>query len=137
MIQRFSEGLKKAAARAGEFYRSPQERRPQLFVDFIQGIKEAAGSSHQLAHAQENTHWLAIRDNLEKVIELGRSFPPSTDNRSTVWIKVKTLLENLEISGRKLGASKAMTRTEVLANLDARELASRIESSQTIENSIE
>lgn len=127
MLSRFSDGLKQAASRAGEFYRSPTEKRPQLFIDFISGIKVAAGSSHQLAHTQQNTKWLELRDKLEQIIELGKTFPPSTDNRSTVWVTVKTLLENLEKSGRQLGSAKAMSRSELLVNLNARELMARIE----------
>lgn len=128
MLYRFGDGLKQAAARAGEFYRSPNERRPQLFIDFIQGIKVAAGSAHQLYFAQENPKWLELRDKLEQVIEIGRSFPPSTDNRNLVWLKIKSLLEALETSGSKLGTSKAMTRTDVLANLVGRELRNKIQS---------
>lgn len=126
MLDRYCDGLKMAASRAGEFYKSPTEKRPQLFVDFLHGIKVAAGSSHQLAHSQENTKWLEIRDKLEQIIDIGKHFPPATDNRSTVWIKVKTLLETLEVTGRKLATSKAMKRSELLVNLNERELIARI-----------
>lgn len=125
MLLRYCDGLKKAASRAGEFYRSPGENRPSLFVDFLQGIKEAAGSAHQLFHAQENTHWLEIRDRLEKIIEIGQQFPPSHESQNTLWIKVKTLLEDLEITGRKLATSKSMPRNEVLMNLALREKLAR------------
>ena len=127
MLDRYCDGLSKAAARAGEFFRSPQEKRPKLFIDFIEGIKVAAGSAHQLAHAQENPKWLEIRDKLEQILEVGKHYPPATENRSSVWIKVKGLLENMEIFGRKLGTSKAMTRIEVLANINARELKNNLE----------
>ena len=127
MIERFSDGLKKSASRAGEFYQSPSERRPQLFIDFIEGIKVAAGSAHQLFHTQQNSNWLNIRDNLEKIIEVGRTFPPSNGN-NTIWVKVKTLLEDLEKSGRKLALNtKAMSRTDLLVDMSVREQNARLD----------
>lgn len=125
MLERYSDGLKQAASRAGEFYRSPAETRPQLFIDFLQGIKVAAGSSHQLAHYQENSKWLDIRDKLEQIIEIGKSFPPS-QGRNNIWLKVKTLLEMMEQTGRKIGSSKSMNRTELLMNMNDREMSARV-----------
>lgn len=63
-----------------------------MLVRFVDGLKVAAGSAHQLAHAQENPNWLKVRDMLEALIE----------------------------KGQKLALSKAMPRQEVLANLDHR-----------------
>jgi hypothetical protein len=65
---------------------------PEMLVRFVDGLKVAAGSAHQLAHAQENTNWLKVRDMLEALIE----------------------------SGQKMAMSKSMPRAEVLRNLDIR-----------------
>lgn len=45
---------------------------PQMLVRFIDGLKIAAGSAHQLAHAQSNPMWLQVRDVLEGMIEKGQ-----------------------------------------------------------------
>ena len=66
---------------------------PEMLVRFVDGLKVAAGSSHQLAHAQSNPQWLTIRD----------------------------LLENLIDQGQKLAVAKSMPRAEVLRQLDIRE----------------
>lgn len=66
---------------------------PEMLLRFVDGLKVAAGASHQLAHAQENPHWLKVRD----------------------------LLENLIESGQKMAMSKSLPRQEVLAELDARQ----------------
>lgn len=64
-----------------------------MLVRFVDGLKTAAGSAHQLAHAQENPNWLKIRD----------------------------LLENLVESGQKMAVSKSMPRQEVIRELDIRQ----------------
>lgn len=66
---------------------------PEMLVRFVDGLKVAAGSAHQLAHAQSNPKWLAIRDLLENIIE----------------------------GGQVLATSKAMPRQQVLDELHARE----------------
>lgn len=66
---------------------------PEMLMRFTDGIKIAAGSAHQLAHAQENPNWLKIRDMLESVIE----------------------------AGQKLALSKSMPRQQVLEELIIRE----------------
>ena len=40
---------------------------PEMLVRFLDGLKQAAGSAHQLAHAQQNPKWLQVRDLLEGV----------------------------------------------------------------------
>lgn len=60
---------------------------------FVDGLKVAAGSAHQLAHAQENPNWLKVRDMLETLIE----------------------------KGQRLALSKSMPRSEVLKELDIRQ----------------
>lgn len=70
---------------------------PEMLVRFIDGIKIAAGSAHQLAHAQENPNWLKVRDLLESLIE----------------------------SGQKLATSKSMPRQQVLEELAKREVKAK------------
>lgn len=72
---------------------------PEMLVRFVDGLKVAAGSAHQLAHAQSNPQWLQVRD----------------------------LLESLINSGQKLAVSKAMPRQEVLQQLDLRQMKDRKE----------
>lgn len=72
---------------------------PEMLLRFVDGLKVAAGSAHQLAHAQENPSWLKVRDLLEGLIE----------------------------SGQKLAMSKSMPRQQVLEELIKREKASRTE----------
>lgn len=64
-----------------------------MLVRFVDGLKVAAGSAHQLAHAQENPNWLKVRDMLENLIE----------------------------HGQKMAMSKSMPREEVLRQLDIRQ----------------
>lgn len=68
---------------------------PEMLVRFVDGLKIAAGSAHQLAHAQENPNWLKIRDMLEALIDKGQT----------------------------MAVSKAMPRQEVLRELDKRLLS--------------
>lgn len=70
---------------------------PEMLVRFVDGLKVAAGSAHQLAHAQENPNWLKVRDLLEALIE----------------------------SGQKMAMAKSMPRAQVLEELDKREAAAR------------
>lgn len=66
---------------------------PEMLVRFVDGLKIAAGSAHQLAHAQSNPNWLKVRD----------------------------MLENLVESGQKMAMAKSMPRQEVLEQLKLRE----------------
>jgi len=68
-----------------------------MLVRFVDGLKVAAGSAHQLAHAQENPNWLKVRDLLESLIE----------------------------NGQKMAMAKSMPRQEVLKQLNIREKNSR------------
>ena len=67
---------------------------PEMLVRFVDGLKVAAGSAHQLAHAQENPNWLKVRDMLESLIE----------------------------KGQKMALAKSMPRQDVLANLNLRQM---------------
>ncbi len=65
---------------------------PEMLVRFVDGLKIAAGSAHQMAHAQSNPNWLKVRDYLENLIE----------------------------AGQKMAIAKSVPRQEVLAQLDDR-----------------
>lgn len=123
MIGRFSDSLNKAASKAKEFLTATPSEKPRVFVDFIDGIKVAAGSSHQLAHSQENPRWLEVRDYLEGVIELGQNLPTlSTEKTSRLWLQIETSLKNMNDIGSRMATAKAMSRNDVLAHLTLREL---------------
>lgn len=68
---------------------------PEMLVRFVDGLKVAAGSAHQLAHAQSNPNWLQVRDLLESLIE----------------------------KGQKMAMAKSMPRSEVIRQLDVRQAA--------------
>lgn len=46
---------------------------PEILLEFVDGLKKAAGSAHALAHAQGKPEWLAIRDKLEILIMAGQT----------------------------------------------------------------
>lgn len=123
MIERFTDSLKKAASRAEEFTRSAEENKPKLFVDFIDGLKVAAGSAHQLAHAQMNPLWLNVRDRLEKVIEVGQTLPTFSGEQNNLWIGIKNSLLMLVESGNKMYLRKALPYQQVDKLLDIRKAA--------------
>lgn len=120
MIARYTESLKMAASRAKEITEAKEEGKAKLFVDFISGIKVAAGSSHQLAHAQENPYWLNIRDKLEAIIELGQNLPAFKESENHLWVTIRTALLGMAETGNQLFLKKAMARKEVLEHLDQR-----------------
>jgi hypothetical protein len=70
---------------------------PEMLLRFVDGLKTAAGSAHQLAHTQENPNWLKVRDMLENLIE----------------------------SGQKMAMARSMPRQDVLSELALREQAAR------------
>lgn len=120
MTYRYADGLKQAASAADEFTKQPESERPEIFNKFVQGLKVAAGSSHQLAHYQENPNWLTIRDCLEKVIEVGSALPTYGEQTFPQWFRIKELLDGMRDKGLKLAISKAMPRYEVLSRLNQR-----------------
>ena len=122
MIERFEDSLKKSAARAKEFMTTPLEKRPALFVDFIEGLKTAAGSAHQLAHAQENPRFLTVRDTLEAIIEVGQQLPTFNEKQAGLWFQIKVSLDDIREAGVKQARAKAMTRQDVLSELILREV---------------
>lgn len=60
----------------------------------VDGLKKAAGGAHALAHYQQNPNWLKIRDLLESLIE----------------------------KCQVLATSKSMPRSDVLAELNQRQM---------------
>jgi len=120
MIERYVDGLKKAADRAKDFMTVEENKKPTLFVEFIDSLKIAAGSAHQLAHAQENPNFLDIRDTIEKVIEIGQHLPTFTNKQAGMWLSIKVSLEGLAEKGRRMATNRALTRQNVLKNLDIR-----------------
>lgn len=65
---------------------------PEVLLQFVDGLKRAAGASHALAHYQQNPNWLKIRDALEDMI----------------------------VRGQVLATSKSMPRAQVLQELQVR-----------------
>lgn len=126
MIERFADGLKKSASKAKEFITAEEKDKPNLFVEFIQGLKVAAGSAHQLALYQENPNFLDIRDKIEKVIEVGQNPVTFTSKQAGLWFSIKNSLEALSMTGIKMAQSKAMKRVDVLSNLTFRESQARL-----------
>lgn len=120
MLERYVDSLKKASARASEFNKTKMKKRPALFVDFVDALKVAAGSSHQLAHAQMNPKWLDTRDILEGIITVSQTLPTHSEADDFLWTRISASLDQMVVTGRKLATSKAMTRLDVLRNLDHR-----------------
>lgn len=120
MLERLVDSLKKASARALEFPKTEMKKRPELFVDFIDAIKVAAGSSHQLAHAQMNPKFLDTRDILEGIITVSQTLPLHSEKDDYLWTRISESLDQMVVTGRKMATSKAMTRLDVLQNLDHR-----------------
>lgn len=121
MISRFVDSLKKSASRAEEITKVEDNKKPKIFIDFINGLKISAGSAHQLAHAQQNPGFLNIRDTLEGIIEVGQRLPTFYNSQNIIWLKIKESLTELAQRGEKLATSKAVARTDVLAMLDVRQ----------------
>lgn len=120
MIKRFNDSLKLAASHAKEFTECELEKKPKLFVEFIEGLKGAAGSSHQLAHAQMNPYWLDVRDRLEKIIEVGQSLPSFNNPNYALWLQISDSLLHLADQGNKMFLRKALPAQQVDRLLDIR-----------------
>lgn len=122
MIERYVDGLKQSSSRAKEFTTAELQKRPQILAEFLNGVKVSAGSSHQLAHAQENPNWLQVRDLLEKILEIGQNLPLASDTSAAfkTWFSISETLENMVVIGKKMAAQAALTRPEVLDILDKR-----------------
>lgn len=127
MIERYVGGLKQSASAVTELQKSELVDRPAIVVKFIDGIKVAAGSAHQLCHAQENPHFLDIRDRLEAIIDQTEILVTSASPDNPLWTKIKEHLLGIADKGKRMATSKGITRAEVLTNLDIREKAARIE----------
>lgn len=125
MIVRFADGLSRAASVAKQFMTAKEVEKPTLFVEFINGLKVAAGSAHQLAIYQENPNFLSIRDKIEAVIEVGQTTPVFTHGQAGMWFSIKNSLVQMSEVGCKMATSKAMSRVDVLSNLTFREAQAR------------
>lgn len=44
-----------------------ETQEPEALIRLLEGLRQASGSAHQLAHMQRNPQWLQIRDMLEAV----------------------------------------------------------------------
>lgn len=128
MLGRYNESLRVAADRARQFTTEKESSKPQLFIDFVEGLKVAAGSAHQLSMARMDTRWLDIRDCLEKILDLGKSMPPTKGDDSQMWIRIETTLLQMADNGIKLSNMKSQSRVETLVNLNNREIKARAES---------
>lgn len=122
MLDRYVDSLKRAASRASEFIRADEKLKPTLFVDFLHEIKIAAGSAHQLSLAQENPNFLTIRDKLEAILEVGQTLPTFGPKQNGLWMSIKASLEQMSVTGMRMATSKAMKRSDVLADLVHRQL---------------
>lgn len=127
MIERFNDSLKRSAARAKEFMSTPEAEKPALFVDFINGLKVAAGSSHQLALTQENPYFLTVRDTIEKIIDIGQELPTFIGQQAGLWFSIKLSLEGIADTGFKMATRKALTRQQVLTQLDFRQAQIKVD----------
>lgn len=121
MLDRYTDGLKKSASAANQITRSLLESRPKIFVEFVSGMKVAAGSAHQLAHAQQNVKWLSIRDLLEGVIEKSQDIVTFNSEANPFWFSIEKSLQSLCERGIKMATSKAVTRADLLVDVAARE----------------
>ena len=124
MLNRYVDGLNRASSRAKEMITSELSQKPRIFTEFLNSIKVAAGSAHQLAHSQvdHSTRWLALRDLLEKIIDVGAELPTFSDgNRQNgLWMTIKKSLDNLALSGKKLFVSKALSKADLDFELNKR-----------------
>lgn len=127
MIQRYVESLKEGASLAKGITTAKETEKAELFLRFMHCIKIAAGSSHQIAHAQENPYWLNIRDKLEGIIELGARLPVFSESENTLWVTIRKALLGMVETGTELFNKKAMTRVDVLTQLDIREKNARLD----------
>lgn len=120
MLERYGENLKKAASIAGNFTKTKEVDRPKLFVEFINSLKIAAGSAHQLGVTRLEPLWLNLRDVLEKIVELGQQLPNLGDSVNRHWVGIQKNLEILAYRGRVLGESRMRPRQDVLQDVDRR-----------------
>lgn len=125
ILQRYVDCLKEAKDCAIRMVKSPLDEQPKIFIQFIDVLKKGAGCCHQLAHSRDgqNTKWLVLRDNLEKIIDLGKTLPSLTKQNNGAWLQISKVLGQLVEHGKKLYDTKAMTRAETLFDLDLRQRA--------------
>lgn len=121
MIARFNDALKQASSRATEMIHSELSSKPKIFTEFLNSLKVAAGSCHQLAHYQENPHFLDLRDLIERCIEVGQTLPTFTVDQAPLWDSISQSLTVMRDRGMTIATGRAMKRSDVLANLSWRQ----------------
>ena len=122
MVDRLTDSLKKASARAEDFTKAESREKPRLFVQFVDALKVAAGSSHQLAHSRidQSPHWLGIRDRLEGIIEISQKLPTFTGESNFLWQGISDSLKALSKAIKELFDSRALPYATVDKMLQAR-----------------
>ena len=122
MLDRYVQGLQQAADRCIEIIKADEKDKPELFVEFLNGIKVAAGSSHQLAHSRpdQSPQWLDLRNLLENILEAGKELPLMTNKQNGLWMNIRNSLKTLTEKGKKVAFSRGMSRTDVLFDMDLR-----------------
>ncbi len=120
MILRFVDALSQSASAASQLSRPSNPDQPQALVDFIHGLKVAAGSAHQLGIYRENLKMLSIRDLLENIIEVSNDIIATSASENPYWIQIQDFLKEMSKQGAQIADSKPQSRLEVLADLDIR-----------------
>src|ERR1700761_7277790 len=122
MLDRYVDSLDKASARCLDIIKAEEKDKPALFVEFLNSIKVAAGSSHQLAHSRpdQSPQWLDLRNLLENVLEAGKELPLMTNKQNGLWMNIRNSLKTLTEKGKKVAFSRGMSRTDVLFDMDLR-----------------
>lgn len=118
----YVDGLEKARSRSLEMMKSELSKQPKIFVEFIEALKRSAGAAHGLAHSRDGqqTRWLTMRDNLEKIIDLGQMIPTLSQDRNGLWLQISKVLDELVKNGKLLYDAKSISRADTLADLDQR-----------------
>lgn len=132
-IQIYNEGLEKAKSKSLEMIKAELNKQPTIFIEFIDSLKRAAGACHGLAHSRidHSTKWLTLRDNLEKIIDLGQTLPSFRQDNNGVWFQISKVLEQLVTHGKTLYNRKAFSRAEILSDLDVRRSLANFKSDPT------
>ncbi len=122
MLDRYVDGLEKASSRAKEMVTSELNKQPEIFTEFLNSIKVAAGSAHQLAHSRVDvsTRWLHLRDVLEAILEVGQTLPTFGQKNNGAWMSIKKSLDQLADQGKRLFQAKAISKVDLNFELDQR-----------------
>lgn len=127
ILSRLVDATRQAADCADQMCRSmamfmPSE--PRTLMKFRASLRQASGCAHQLAHAQQNPAFLALRDQLDQTTKLATGMGMSRDPKAGLAMAmVGTVLDKLWRTAEKTATSKSVPRAEVLAMLDRRQAA--------------